>query len=293
MDETETTTLNTRVANPMTAGGSRQIEITAGANADGQYSVQAAREIAEVQGMVVMAKRFPRDKIKATERILNDCMRPKLAENALYTYSRGGTDISGPSIRLAEAIAQNWGNIDFGIKELEQSNGVSKVMAFAWDLETNARQTKIFDVPHIRHTKKGSYKLEDSRDIYELVANNGARRLRACILGIIPGDVIEAAVEQCDATLRANANTSPDNVAKMISGFEAFGVSKSQIEKRIQRRVDTIQPAQMVALRKIFKSLQDGIASAADFFEPEQTDDADKTKGGVRGLKSKLSEGKK
>lgn len=143
MDETETTTLNTRVANPMTAGGSRQIEITAGANADGQYSVQAAREIAEVQGMVVMAKRFPRDKIKATERILNDCMRPKLAENALYTYSRGGTDISGPSIRLAEAIAQNWGNIDFGIKELEQSNGVSKVMAFAWDLETNGYSSLI------------------------------------------------------------------------------------------------------------------------------------------------------
>lgn len=279
-----------RVANPFAVAKLREMEMSAPVSAEGQYGVQAARELAEVQGMVVMAKKFPRDKIRATERILNDCTRPKLAENALYTYSRSGTEISGPSIRLAESIAQNWGNIDFGIKELDNSNGVSKVMAFAWDLETNARQTKIFDVPHIRHTKKGSYRLEDPRDIYELVANNGARRLRACILGIIPGDVIDAAVEQCDTTLRTTADVSPENVAKMVALFEKFGVSKPQIEKRIQRRIDAVQPAQMVLLRKIYKSISDGMATAADFFEPEpapDAPDAGNTKG-VKGLKKAL-----
>lgn len=287
-----TTSTPVRVENPFKVAKPREMEMSAPASAEGQYGVQAAREFAEVQGMVVMAKKFPRDKIRATERILNDCTRPKLAENALYTYNRGGTDISGPSIRLAESIAQNWGNIDFGIKELDNANGVSKVMAFAWDLETNARQTKIFDVPHIRHTKKGSYRLEDPRDIYELVANNGARRLRACILGIIPGDVIDAAVEQCDATLRTTADVSPENVAKMVALFEKLGVSKTQIEKRIQRRIDAIQPAQMVSLRKIYKSISDGMAGVADFFEPETTpeaDDAEKPKGGVKGLKGKVA----
>lgn len=285
-----------RVENPFAVGRAQSVEMSAPAHVEGQYGVQAAREMAEVQGMVVMAKKFPRDKIRATERILNDCTRPKLAENALYTYSRGGTEISGPSIRLAESIAQNWGNIDFGIKELEQSKGVSKVMAFAWDLETNARQTKIFEVPHVRTTKKGSYRLEDPRDIYELVANNGARRLRACILGIIPGDVIDAAVEQCDRTLRTTADISPDNVQKMVSLFEKMGVSKAQIEKRIQRRIDAIQPAQMVALRKIYKSISDGMAAASDFFEVEETSansSGEKSqKGGVGALKSKIAGGK-
>ncbi len=71
----------------------------------------------------------------------------------------------------------------------------STVEAFAWDVEeANTRQTKVFQVRHWRHTKQGGYKLTDPRDIYELVANNGARRLRACILGVIPGDVIDAAV---------------------------------------------------------------------------------------------------
>ena len=276
-----------RVGNPFVDNNRQELAMNNVAQVEGQFGVQAAREIAEVQGMVVMAKKFPRDKIKATERILNDCTRPKLADNALYTYSRGGNEISGPSIRLAESIAQNWGNIDFGIKELEQSQGHSKVMAFAWDLETNARQTKIFDVPHVRKTKKGAFTLEDPRDIYELVANNGARRLRACILGIIPGDVIDAAVEQCERTLNTTADISPENIANMLKLFEKVGVSKTQIEKRIQRRIDTIQPAQMVSLRKIYKSLSDGMASVGDFFEVE-TASVEKPKSGVKGLKSKI-----
>lgn len=276
-----------RVGNPFMGNNRQELAMNNVAQVEGQFGVQAAREIAEVQGMVVMAKKFPRDKIKATERILNDCTRPKLADNALYTYSRGGNEISGPSIRLAESIAQNWGNIDFGIKELEQSQGHSKVMAFAWDLETNARQTKIFDVPHVRKTKKGTFTLEDPRDIYELVANNGARRLRACILGIIPGDVIDAAVEQCERTLNTTADISPENIANMLKLFEKVGVSKVQIEKRIQRRIDTIQPAQMVSLRKIYKSLSDGMASVGDFFEVE-TASVEKPKSGVKGLKSKI-----
>ena len=280
-----------RVDNPFAVGrGRKDVAIDNVATVEGQLAVQAAREIAEVQGMVVMAKKFPRDKIKATERILNDCTRPKLAENALYTYSRGGTEISGPSIRLAESIAQNWGNIDFGIKELEQTHGSSKVMAFACYLETNARQTKIFDVPHVRKTKKGSYALEDPRDIYELVANNGARRLRACILGIIPGDVIDAAVEQCERTLNTTADISPENIEKMLKLFENIGVSKLQIEKRIQRRIDSIQPAQMVLLRKIYKSISDGMANVGEFFDAEQAPESEKPKSGIKGLKSKIAE---
>ena len=164
-------------------------------------------------------------------------------------------------------------------------------MAFAWDLETNARQTKIFDVPHVRKTKKGSYALEDPRDIYELVANNGARRLRACILGIIPGDVIDAAVEQCERTLNTTADISPENIEKMLKLFENIGVSKLQIEKRIQRRIDSIQPAQMVLLRKIYKSISDGMANVGEFFDAEQaSSESEKPKSGIKGLKSKIAE---
>jgi hypothetical protein len=245
--------------------------------------VENQRAMAEVQGAIILAKKFPRNQIEAMDRIMVACQRPGLAEQAVYEYARGGSAISGPSIRLAEAIAQNWGNLQFGIRELEQRNGESTVEAFCWDMETNVRQVKTFQVKHERHTKKGSYKLEDPRDIYELTANQGARRLRAAILAIIPGDVIESAVNQCEETLKAKADTSSEALKKLVDAFETFKVTKEQIEKRIQRRLDTITPAQLIQLRKIYNSLKDGMSSAADWFEIAEAQTDEKS-----GLKEKI-----
>lgn len=258
MNEEPENTQLTAASNPFSNSNRNQLATV---------QVEQERAVAEVQSAILLARRFPRDPVQAVDRILNACTRPGLAEGALYTYSRGGSEISGPSIRLAEAMAQAWGNLSFGIRELEQRDGESTVEAFAWDLETNVRQTKVFQISHERHTKSSVKKLTDPRDIYELVANNGARRLRACILGVIPGDVTEEAVKQCEVTLRSSADTSPEATQKMVKAFCEYGVTKEQIEKRIQRRIDTIQPAQVISLRKIYASIKDGMSNAEDWFE--------------------------
>jgi hypothetical protein len=257
--------------------------------------IESSRAIQEVQASLVIAKRFPRDEKAAVDRILNSCSRKSLAESALYTYARGGSDITGPSIRLAEALAQNWGNLQFGIRELDQANGESTVEAFAWDVETNTRQTKVFQVRHERHTKSGVKILTDPRDVYELVANQGARRLRACILGIIPGDVVEMAVEQCETTLNADADTSAQGQAKMVAAFAAFGVTKEQLEAFIQRRIDAITSGQVVRLKKIYQSIKDGVGKPTDWFKPEVSDAAvpttvEKPKKATRPAKEEVAE---
>ena len=88
-----------------------------------QTEMMISRQAQEVQGAIVMAKKFPRDEYAAMERIKRTCQRATLAEQAIYSYPRGGQTVMGPSIRLAEALAQNWGNIDYGVIELEQKNG--------------------------------------------------------------------------------------------------------------------------------------------------------------------------
>ena len=88
-----------------------------------QTEMMISRQAQEVQGAIVMAKKFPRDEYDAMERIKRTCQRATLAEQAIYSYPRGGQTVMGPSIRLAEALAQNWGNIDYGVIELEQKNG--------------------------------------------------------------------------------------------------------------------------------------------------------------------------
>lgn len=240
--------------------------------------VAQTREMAEAVSAVQMAKAFPRDIVAARDRILNACTRPKLAEVACYTYAKGGTEVTGPSIRLAEAIAQNYGNISFGIRELEQRNGESTCEAFAWDLETNTRQVKVFQVPHIRHTRKGDTLLTDPREVYELTANQGARRLRACILGIIPGDIIEEAVQQCDVTLKTKFEVTPERIKALLERFAEYNVTKEQIEVRIQRRIETMTPGQMAGLGKIYNSMKDGMSKAEDWFSVLFEENADKPK---------------
>lgn len=246
--------------NPFNDEGASKTEILSTLASDQERAIQ------EVQASLVIAKKFPRNQLECMDKILQACTRQLLAEQSLYSYSRGGTEITGPSIRLAEAIAQSWGNLQFGIRELAQSKGESTVEAFAWDLETNTRQTKVFQVPHIRHTRKGQYPLTDPRDIYELVANQGARRMRNCILSIVPGDVVEAATKQCDITLAAHADISPEAVKKMVGVFEKAGVTSELIEERIGCRLDAIRPAQVIQLRKIFNSIRDGYSKASDWF---------------------------
>lgn len=242
-----------------------------------QTEMMVSRQTQEVQAAMVIAKKFPRDHVQSFNRIIDACKRPALAESAMYEYPRGGTKVVGPSIRLAEAMAQNWGNIDFGIIELEQRNGESQVMAYAWDLETNTRQSKIFSVPHIRSTRNGNVALTDPRDIYEMVANQGARRVRACILGIIPGDVQEAAIEQCNKTM-AGDNTKPiiDLVREMSGIFKnEFGVSLELIEKFIGCKSEAFTMNDLVRLKRVYKSLHDGMSKREDYFdisiEPEQS----------------------
>ena len=69
---------------------------------------------------------------------------------------------------------------------MERLDDMSKVRAFAWDKETNVLKTLFFFVPHYRSTKKGRNRITDDRDLYELLANSAARRMRNCVLALIP-----------------------------------------------------------------------------------------------------------
>lgn len=257
--------MNELVASPFGNRGTAVAD-TAGARQD------QSRELAETQVKYLMAQQFPRDVIANTDKILNAFTRPTLAEQSQYQFSRGGSDISGPSIRAAEAMAQQWGNIEQGFRE--RSRGVdgkgvpfSEVEAFCVDLESRTTKRLQFIVRHWRDTKSGGYQLKDERDIYELIANQAQRRVRACILALIPGDVVDAAMQQAEVTLKAKADTSPEAVQKIITAFDQFGVTKEHIEKRIQRRLDAITPAQVVTLKRIYASLRDGMSGPEEWFE--------------------------
>lgn len=233
-------------------------------------AIESSRAAQEVQAAVILAKKFPRNPVEATDRILAECQRYTLAEHAVYSFPRGGTQVSGPSIRLAEAMARAWGNCQYGVVELDRRGDESSMLAYAWDLESNTMARAEFKVRHYRDSNRGGKQaLTEERDIYEAVANNGARRLRACILKLIPGDVTDAAVRQCDETIRAQIKDLGGAIARMVESFGKIGVTKEMVERRLRHRMEATNAAEVVALGRIFTSIQDGMSSSGDYFEAE------------------------
>lgn len=230
--------------------------------------VEQSKAVQEIQAALVVAKKFPRNETEAFARIMKACERPQLAEKARYAFPRGNKMVTGPSIRLAEVLKRAWGNMRSGLKEVSRDKSNSTVKAFCWDLETNDYNEIEFQVKHWRDTKDGGYALTDERDIYELIANQGARRTRKCILAEIPGDVIEAALEKCKKTLASGKEPLEDRVRKSVMAFDTnYGIKVEHIEKRLGHNLSSIIEEELIMLGDIFNSLRDGMAKREDFFD--------------------------
>lgn len=237
-------------------------------------SAEVQRAVEEVQASLVIAKRFPRDVTQAMNRLNAACDQLSVAESAEYTYNRGGSAVRGASIRLAEVMLQCWGNVDSAVRELTRSvdaRGVpySEVEVFTWDKETNVKDSKQFQVTHVRHTRSGSTTLTDSRDVYEHIANQAARRKRSTILAIIPQYVQDAAVERCRATVKEHIKINADTVTALVKSFAEYKVKKGHIEAFLDHplTVQDLTRDEYLNLRNIYTAIRDGMQKPADFFE--------------------------
>lgn len=250
--------------------------------------VAQTRQAAEIQAAMVIAQKFPRDTMRSYSRIMEDCKRKTLAEKSVYAYPRGGTTVTGPSIRLAECLARAWGNMDFGITELERKPAMGNIPGES-DNDLLLRLGNKHQINNSFHSpsfsrqifklengqkKKIQEQLTDERDIYEMIANQGARRLRACILKMIPVDIVESAVDQCEKTMEGGNGPLIDRVRAVVLAFQAYAVTQEMIEKRLGHKIEATSEAELVKLKSIGNSLKDGAASREDFFELPQTDEA-------------------
>jgi len=232
--------------------------------------IEQARAVAEVQAMVTVAQACPRDTPRAIERMRQACGHMALAERAFFSFRRGGSAVSGPSIHLAAELAQCWGNINHGIRELARDDigGKSEMMAFGWDLETNMRADASFIVPHKRDKTGGPVALTDLRDIYENNANNGARRLREMIFRVVPTWFKEEAMALCRQTLERGTTDEPLplRIGKLVKAYADMGIGRERIEARLGGNVDSMTVVDLANYGIIYRSIKNGETTKEDEF---------------------------
>lgn len=237
----------------------------AGANVNqGAIAIEQERAIAEAQGQLTLAKRFPRDENQSFALLMRACASKAFADSAFYTVPNRG---HGPSIRMAEEIARCYGNFIYGHRELSRSEGKSEIEVYAWDMERNIKSSRQVTVMHITDTKQGPKPCRDQADIDARIANVASKQMRGRILALMPKWLVAEAIEACKATI-AGSSTEPIEmrVIKLQKAFAKLGVTTANIERYLEHSLKDINLDDIVDLQGVYNAINKG-TPASDFFE--------------------------
>ncbi|UOR02018.1 hypothetical protein MUN77_01410 [Leucobacter allii] len=231
--------------------------------------IEQARAVAEVAAAIQVAQQFPRSAEIVRAEMRELCGSYDVASEAFYAVPNRG---SGMSVHLARELARIFRNIDYGVRELSRDsvNGQSEIQAWAWDQQANTRTTRSFIQPHAKSTRKGQVPLVDLNDIYLSNQNTGAKAVRECIFGVLPGWLKAEATKLLNETLeRGNGQSIEQRREQAVGAFTSLRVTAAQLEQRVKRKYDQWQPEDIAELERVYMAVtRDGIA-ITEFFPQE------------------------
>ncbi len=278
----------------------------------------AAQVKATVEARFIMAMNRPRDFDMARDRILAECKRPRFAESARYRRPVGKKKndrgqwvesfIEGPSIRFAEAAMRAMGNIDVQTMTTFDSAEKRIVQVAVTDLESNmtySRDITTMKTVERRSIKPGQTPLATRTNSYgdllyilpatdsevtTMEAAEVSKAVRTLGLRLVPGDILDEAMDICVATMADSDAKDPDAARKaVVDGFSALGVKPSDLRAYLGGQdVGSCSPVQIGELRMLFHAIRAGEFSWAEVIAPEpETTDADAAHG-VSSIKDRM-----
>lgn len=231
--------------------------------------VEQARAVAEVAAAVEVARQNPRDIDTARRSLQASCSMYGLAEDAFYDFNQGGR-VRGPTATLARELARCWGNFQSGTDELRRDTeaGYSEMKAWAWDLESNARRSVTFVVPHERDSSNGNgATLKSVRDIRNNNNNWAARGEREMILSTLPAWFVAEGEALCEATLkRGDGKSVEERRDAAVTAYERIGVSLDRIERKLGASKDGWSVFDLAQLTQVHRAISRGAVSIDDEF---------------------------
>lgn len=238
----------------------------------GAVAIESERAIAEAQGKLTLAKKFPRSMTAAMSDFMDACNNQEFAKTAFYTVKNRG---SGPSIRMAEEAARCYGNFVYGHRELSRSEGKSEIEVYAWDMEKNNESKRQITVMHILDTADGPRKLTQQADIDNKIANVASKQMRGRILALMPKHMMAAGIAAAKLAL-AGGGEKPisERILAMSKAFGKFGVTSTHLTTYLGHSIDDTTLDELADLMGIFNAIKEG-AKASEYFKlTTEADDA-------------------
>jgi hypothetical protein len=224
---------------------------------------------AEIDVAIATARKFPRQLSVVKQKMLSFAtLDQETAESCFYTLPRGGKNIQGPSVRLAEIAVSTYGNLRAGTRILETvtdgPNPHVTVQAVAMDLENNIQ---VSIEKRRRITKKKSKDTIDEDDI-NLAANAGsAIAFRDAVFKVVPMALIKSVYDQVKKVAVGDAKTLSDRRARCVETFGKMGVSKDRLLAKLeQKSLEDVTLENVETLLGLHNAIKDGEVSIDEAF---------------------------
>lgn len=258
-------------------------EITSGLPvgfADGNQSLAVSIARAEVDQQITTAHAYPRSVTRAVQNILSlATLDEETAKECIYALPRGGKAIKGPSIRLAEIIASQWGNSRIGtrITHVDRIEKYVEAEAVFHDLETNVAMTA-----RVRRRLTAERKSGQITEDMIIVTGNAASSIarRNAILAAVPKAVWRPGYTAVERVLTGDVKTLTSRRDEAMKAFAAFGVKPEQIFDVLEKGgLDDIGLDDMATLLGMHAALKSGESTVEEMFPAKKaTADKDKPK---------------
>ncbi len=240
---------------------------------------------ASIDIQVSTAHRYPRNIARARQEALEMATSDvETAASCFYKLSRGGKEIEGPGVRLAEILGSAWGNMRYSYEIVGETDKFITARGMAFDLEKNVAAS--ISVQR-RITDKYGKKYSD--DMIAITANAaGSIALRNAIFKVIPKTFIESIYEAAKQVAIGDATTLTLRRQKALEFFQKTGIKTERVLIALGKTsVEEIGLSELETLTGLRTAIKDGDVTLDAAFPADNTS---KTESLAEKLKKKESE---
>lgn len=235
-----------------------------------QPSALEAISRAEIDGSIATARKFPQHQPGQLSSVKQSMMTfatldEETAASCFYTLPRGGKNIQGPSVRLAEIALACYGNCRAGSRIIQTvTTGDSPhviVQAVVVDLEKNISVSieKRRRITSKKDFKTGGRKPIDEDDINLATNSCSAIAFRDSVFKVVPLALVKPVFDAARKVAIGDAKTLVTRRADCVEKFAKMGVAKDRIFAKLEiKSVEDITLEHLETLIGMFNAIREG-----------------------------------
>jgi hypothetical protein len=233
---------------------------------------------AELDVQINTAKAYPRNPQTAMNYATQlATMDEATAQSCFYCLPRKEKDgtkkeIRGGSIRLAEIVANAWGNIHAATRIVENDGRHITAEGVAWDLENNVKMAMQNKVSIRFGEKDGKGGYTANNDMQTVLSNAAsAKALRNAIFKVVPKALVDRVLEKAMIFAVGDQKTVSSKVAEVIDKLVKMGVDKQKIlDYYGHDSMSKITPDDFKSLIGVGTAIKEGHIKIEDVFDFEK-----------------------